>query len=895
MMRKKIVVRSAAAAVLAVAVAATAATLSNSTGRVGSRQSLLANGRLLAPAGRLVTVGNFPTGGAATPDGRFYWALSTGRGFQDIRIVDVAKRKVVQIVPIPGTSGGISMDAHRPIAYVSGVADSSHLDQQRPKLHGRAGDAIHVFSYDPRSGKAKFSRLISVPPPAGLPVPQGLVNVGGLEGPPQEFPPTNTTRVAWPDRLALSPDGKQLLVPLNLVDHAAIVDTASGATRYVAVGHYPYAAAILPDGKTGLVTNETSGTVSVIDLKAGRKTRDITVGANLSHPEAILVDKAGTRAFVTVTNSDKVSVINLATSTVEATLNLVHPTGLGSAPVALALSPDGSRLFVAEEGVDDLVVFAVPKARGAAGFTMIGRIPTADFPADVQVANGSLVYLAAKGLGTGPNPHGPNPTDKRNSDDKINSFSYLPSIVTGSVGLLPLPSDSEIRAMTKRASAQIVPSNAEAAPADTPLRPGGPIKHVFYIVKENRTYDQVLGDLGRGDSDPKLTLFGKKVTPNIHSLVNRFPLLDHLYANSEASIDGHFWSSAAGVSDYVHKNWFQNYGGRGRPYDFTYSVTWPGNGFLFDQAERDAISYFNYGEAIAGVVPFPDKDRSPADTLAVVQKYAHSDLGLGTQTGVGATPAGACYPNDASVETNQVTKQPVYDSTPPAGSPPQAESRYDCFARRFDTQLATSTVPAFNYMVLSNNHTVGTSPGKRTPQAMVADNDYGLGQVVDKISHSSIWNSSAIFVIEDDSQDGPDHVDAHRIPAAVISPFAAKGAVVHTRYDFLSVIRSMELILGMHPLGLFDALATPMYDAFTTKPLNIAPYTAILPTQSRSDLNKASSPSAALSASLDFTKLDQVDQKTLDEILWHSVYGESATPPAPGPNATKEQPSGDGD
>ena len=229
--------------------------------------------------------------------------------------------------------------------------------------------------------------------------------------------------------------------------------------------------------------------------------------------------------------------------------------------------------------------------------------------------------------------------------------------------------------------------------------------------------------------------------------------------------------------------------------------------------------------------------------------------------------------------------QQTWDSTPPAGAALLAESRYDCFASRFAAQTATGTVPAFNYMVVPNDHTVGTKVGKRTPQAMVADNDYGLGQIVDLISHSSIWSSSAIFVIEDDSQDGPDHVDAHRIPAAVISPYAAKGAIVHTRYDFLSVIRSMELILGMHPLGLFDALATPMYDAFTSKPLNAAPYAAIVPTQNRMALNTALSPGAALSDSLDFKGLDKIDQVTLDAILWRSVYGANATPPAPGPNA----------
>jgi DNA-binding beta-propeller fold protein YncE len=872
----------AVAAALAVTASGVAVARTARTSEVGPRTGLLQNGRLLHPAGELTTVGNFPTGGAVTPDGRFYWALSTGRGRHDIRIVDLDNGKVVQVLPVPGLSGGIAMDPRRATAYVSGVAETSHKDQQTKGRPGGAGDNVQVFDYDRRTGKAHFRSLIATPPPPGSPVPQGVVDVPGFEGPPQEFPPTNTKRVAWPDRLAVSPDGKTLLVPLNLADHAAIVDTATGAVRNVAVGHYPYGAAILRDGKTGLISNEAAGTVSVIDLAGGSKTADITVGPPLSHPEAVLADPHADRAFVTVTNSDQVVVLDTRSGEVATTLSLDRAAGLGSAPVALSLSPDGRRLYVAEEGADDLAVFTVPsKVDDRKGYALVGRIPTADFPADVQVTKHRLVYLSAKGLGVGPNPDGPSPLSPSNNDNAINTFRYLPSIVDGMVGRLPVPSDAQVRRMTPVADAQLAPSDPAKAPKDTPLRAGGPIQHVFYVVKENRTYDQVLGDVARGDGDPKLSLFGPKVTPNLHALTQRFPLLDHVYANSEASIDGHFWASAGSVSDYVHKNWFQNYGGRGRPYDFgVYSVTWPGNGFLFDQAQRDGISYFNYGEAIAGTVPLTDKDRTPEQTAQVLTKFAHSDLGLGMRGG-----AGHCYPNDADIESNAITQQMVFDSTPPAGAPTTAESRFDCFSARFDQQLATGTVPAFNYLVLPNDHTVGTTPGKRTPQAMLADNDYGLGQLVDKISHSSIWKSSAIFVLEDDSQDGADHVDAHRIPANVISPYTPAG-VVHQRYDFLSMIRSMELILGMHPLGLADALATPMYAAFSATPVNLAPYDAIVPAQDRMALNTAASPGAAESARMDFRTPDAVDQRSLDAVLWKSVHGSAAVPPPPGPGAS---------
>jgi len=907
--------RLVAAALLVAGMSTVAAAEPGDPSAAGTGSGLLPDGRRLHPAGTLVGVGNFPTGGAATPDGRFYWTVSTGRGYADIRIVSLEHPGVVQVVPVPGSSGGIAMDPRRPVAYVSGVADSSHLDQQRPGLPGRRGDVVHVFGYDPASGQAAETGVIPVPPPAGTP-------------PPQALPPGAVPATSWPDRLAVSPDGGTLLVPLNLADAAAVVDVATSAVRYVPTGRYPYGAAILADGRTGLVTNEASGTVSVVDLAAAEKVADVRVGAPLSHPEGIAVDPRAPRAYVALANSDQVAVLDTAAVTLERTLSVERPAGLGTAPVDVAVTPDGGRLLVAESGADEIAVFRLPgsapdpaeaatasvlahEAQAAAppgdgtdgaqtqpaagrvdgGFTLLGRVPTADFPAAVAVASpacpgqsarcATLVYLAAKGLGVGPNPDGPSPY--LTNDDNTHSFGYLPNLVSGDVGMLPFPTDGKIVGLTPVASQQLVPTGVGPPPPDTPLRAGGPIQHVFFVVKENRTYDQVLGDVHSGDGDPALTLFGRDVTPNTHALVDRFPLLDHTFADSEASVDGHFWTSAAKVSDYVHKNWFQNYAGRGRPNDFgIYAVSFPANGFLFDQADRQGISYLNYGEAVAGVVPLPDRDRDAAGTAALGRKLAHSDIG----PGLPPVTAGRCYPNDGSIAIDAVTGAPTWDSTPPPGADPRSESRFDCFRQHFTAQLAAGSVPAFNYLVLPNNHTVGTTPGLRTPAALVADNDYGLGQLVDLISHSPIWASSAIFVVEDDSQDGADHVDAHRIPAAVISPYTRPGAVVHTRYDFLSVTRSIELILGMQPLGLFDQLAAPMYDVFTPQPDNAAPFDALPPTVDRLATNTATAPDAALSRTLDFRTPDQIPQPVLDRVLWHAAHGTGSDPPPPGPNAS---------
>jgi hypothetical protein len=511
-------------------------------------------------------------------------------------------------------------------------------------------------------------------------------------------------------------------------------------------------------------------------------------------------------------------------------------------------------------------------------FGRIGTIPTASQPMAATVTPaGKLLYVSAKGVGVGPNPNGPRPDQPADSDDAIGSTQYLPLLVDGMAGIGAQPTDAQIVGMTPAADALIKPANAQQAPPDTPLRPDGPIKHVFFIVRENRTYDQVFSDDPRGDGDPKLNLFGEQVTPNAHALVQRFPLLDHVFANSEASIDGHFWTSAGSVPDYVNKNWFQNYAARGRPYDFpVYAVAWPDNGFLIDQAQKQGISYYNYGEAIAGNIPLPDRDRTAAENASVTQKYAQSDIGIG---------AGQCYPNDGSVGKDAISGAPVYDTVPPAGSPPNVRSRYQCFEQKLTAQLATGNVPTFNYMVLSNDHTRVLSAGAPTPRAMVADNDEGLGRIVDLISHSSIWASSAIFVVEDDSQDGADHVDAHRIPALVISPFAKPGAVVHSRYDFPSVLHSMELIMGMNPLGLHDALGVPMYDAFQSTPANAAPFSFVPAKISLTETNPSTGPGARASARLPKT-LDSIPQHVMDGLLWKSVHGWSAVPPPPGPNAS---------
>jgi DNA-binding beta-propeller fold protein YncE len=864
------------------------------TGRIGPAQKLLNNGRKLDPAGRMSgPLGNLPSGGALTANGRFLWTVSAGRGRNDIRIVEIEPSKrcrsgrkgracrraklrrvgrVVQTIPMPGASGGIAMSPDNRTAYVSGTPDSANKETTLgDAVPGKSGDVIHVFRYDGRTGKAERTGTIPVPPPSGSPAVQGLYDI------------TSNRRISWPQDLAISRDGHTLLAALNLADHAAIIDTGSKEVRYVKVGRFPYGAGISRDGKTGVISNEAAGTVSFVDLAGARVTKTVGVGEHLSHPQGIAMDPRRPRAYVAVNQQDQVTVLDLEKQAVEKTISLGRPEGRGVQPVALSVTPKGERLLVADAGENAIAVIDLDKDE------VTGRVPTADYPVGAWEVpkKRHWVWLSGKGLGTGANPDGPDPI-KENLPQNKGKYDpqYTPHLVIGRTGVITIPTAKRLRAYSARVEKAIRPTNAQAAPADTVIRPGGPIQHVFYIVKENRTYDQVLGDDPRGDGDPRLTLFGRQNTPNVHALAERFPLLDHVYANSEASIDGHFWTSAGTVSNYVVKAWHANYGDRKRPYDFgVYAVTWPSTRFIFDAAEKAGVSYFNYGEALAGTAPLPDVDRTQAENDEVTRKLVNADLG---QNG--------CYPNDASsggtdeiykLATGDRVPVEVYDSSLPAGAAVGAMSRYDCFERRFTQQLATGTVPQFNYMILANNHTAGTTPGKRTPQSMVADNDYAVGQVVELISHSSVWASSLILVIEDDSQNGADHVDAHRIPALAISPYARRGAVVSDRYDMLSFLATLEIVLGMKPMNVNDALATPLYNAFATKPDNGEPFDALLPPIDRTAKNPENAPLAELSR--EYVKgTDEAPQIILDRILWAAVHGEGSKPPPPGPNADPE-------
>jgi DNA-binding beta-propeller fold protein YncE len=837
--------------------------------RAGERTG---NGRKLDPAGRMTRVGTFPTGGAVTPDGRFYWAVDGGRHTAYVHIVNLKNGKEHQRLPIPGGDNGIAFSPDGRHAYVSGLEAEDPAQQELP---GAGGDVVHAYTVNTRSGLATENKPIALP--------NGRDGAAAADG----LPPSLGVK-DWPEGLAITPDGKTLLVVLGQADQLAIIDLASGNTHLADVGRYPYAVAADPHRARAYVSSERDGSVSVIELPSGRTISRIAVGggrgAPYAHAEGLAIDPVRDRLYVAVTDRDLLAVIDTHTLKAERFVDVGRPPlPIGVAPVSIAVSPDGRTAYVADAGEDTVTaVGLVARARhkgyhSRKAFTVIGRIPTAAYTTDVSVTPDGkrLIWLSARGLGTGPNGQ------KQNID----------TLLEGRAGVLTRPTDRGLAALTARADKALIPTNRTDPPIGTVVRPDGPIKHVFYVVKENRTYDQILGDDARGHGDPRLLMFGDNntppptggVTPNVHELVREFPLLDSVYANSEESTEGHKVTSSAYANNYTQRKVASGRGRKGDPDIFPIGV--PPNAAIFDQAVRQGVSFRVFGEFGGGNNPFADDTRP---TYLPVQ--------LNTDPAYPSQVQGTCLavplpnPLRCSADAAPFVSTRAGHSTSGAIA---AQSRMGIFQDQFLAQSAVGAVPTFTYMILFNNHTNGTTPGFYTPKANVADNDLAVGQLVDLVSHSPIWDSSAIFVLEDDSQDGADHVDAHRIPALAISPYTRRGAVIHSRFDQLSFLRTAEILVGLKPRHLAEALAVPLFGAFTGQPSNAEAYSALTPQVDMTARNTGASPNAKLSQRLPLNGPDRISQRELDRLLWQDVHGVHAQPPPSGPNASAEDDEGE--
>ena len=766
-------------------------------------------GWAVTPVGKQVTLGDRPYGLALSPNGHFALASNDGQSTQSLQVIDAASGAVVQTIPYAGdeaVSFGIAFAPNGSKVYVSGGGNNK----------------IRVFSI---SGETLTEQSSIVLPP----------------GPTRPF---FGDKAPYPDGLAISPDGSRLYVANNLGDSMSIVNTATGATvATTPVGRNPYTVALSGDGKTAYVSDWGGNTVSVVDAATGAAKGSIAVG---THPSAMTLDAGAGRLYVANSDSDNVSVIDTATNGVLQTIDLAPYPGaqVGASPNALALTADGKTLYVANAGDNDVGVVDLPEGQVA------GLIPTAWYPTGLALsADGKTLYVAnAKGLGAGPNGTGPSP----NGDQPPNQ--YVGSMIKGTLSIIDLPRNAgQLQKLTEQvihADGFNQPGKLEGGGAQSvvPIKPGSssPIKHVIYVIKENRTYDQQFGSLGKGNGDPSLNLFGEESAPNQRALARRFVTLDNIYAASEVSADGWNWSTQAYANTYNQKNWPADYadGDRNRGYDFEGGNTAvnvaknTADSFIWDRLADAGISFRNYGYHATGTVPALVDPTEP--NLAANSDLLFAGFNL------------------------KVTDQ----------------SRIAEWLKEFSAYKAAGHLPTVEFVRLPSDHTAGTAPGFPTPRAMVADNDLALGKLVDAVSHSGFWKSTAIFVIEDDAQDGPDHVDAHRTAAQVISPYTQTGKVDSTFYSTVSMLRTMELILGISPMTQFDAQATPMTASFTVKP-DFHAFDAITPAQSLTQPNTFRTVMAKTSAKLDFASADEAPTGVLNESIWKSVKGAASQMPGP--------------
>jgi YVTN family beta-propeller protein len=680
--------------------------------------------------------------------------------------------------------------------------------------------------------------------------------------------------------VAVSSDGTKVYVAENntarhtdLNGVLFVLDVATGQQLHaVPVPGFPYAVAALSVGPNAdakvYVSSERDGVVAVVDPRRGAVLRTIRTGSN---PAALLLDRSQKRLFVANAGSDTVSIVDTALDRVTDTI-LVRPNDMrglpGATPMGMALSPDESRLYVALADMNAVAVVDL------AGKGLKGYIPTGWYPTSVALSADGVALLVANGKGTQPR----NPNHKPAGPDGLWG-QYVPNIIEGSVSRMAVPSDAALQGETL----SVLANNRIAVARQTRLKNPG-IKHVFYIIKENRTYDQVFGDLPQGNGDASMCLFPRDVTPNQHALAERFGLFDNFYCCAEVSADGWNWSVSGMANEYVVRNSMYNYSGRGRSYDFEGTnngtpvdliglpdVARAPGGYIWEQCLKHGVSIRNYGFFVSDIGP-EEKDRNGK---SLASPNAALKLALEKHTDTNFLQYDLSY---ADSDAWLLHNCPAPTQKRGFGER-NAPSRVAAWKAEFDEYVRKGNLPSFIMIRLPRNHTAGTSAGMSSPRAMVADNDYAVGQIIEAISRSPYWSKSAIFILEDDAQAGHDHVDAHRSPALVISPYSRRSAVDSRFFNTDSMLRTMELLLGLPPMCQYDAVA-PVMDCFTPKPDNAEPYTAILPgRQIVAEVNGKTAYKADVSARLNFAEADAVPDALLNNILWHAIKGLDAPEP----------------
>lgn len=758
-------------------------------------------------------------------------------------IVDLEQLRVSQRVPVREAFYGLSFSKDGKRLFCSGAGD----------------EVIHEYRFE--NGILSSERQLALRDPKQRAIPAGLVvnragtalyvaNVWGHRVTSVTLrPETNVMDIvlgAEATALAAAP-----VAPSSDPDTAAVTKRAE-ASLYPSqpADTYPYTCVLDEKGGRLYVSLWAQAAVAVVDLKSQKV---MALWPAEDHPCEMVLTRSGKHLFVANANRNTVSLYDTQSGEVIETIwAALHPQSPpGSTPNSLALSPDQSRLFVANADNNNVAVFDVSRPGKARS---LGFIPVGWYPTSVRVTPDGRRLLVANGRGMSSraNPKGPQPGVRRPAGTTV---EYIGGLFKGTLSVIELGSPAEferqMRTYTTEAyrCSPLQPDSVVKAPrsADNPvpLKPGDPtpIKYCLYIVKENRTYDQVLGDMPEGKGDPKLCLFPERVTPNHHELAREFVLLDNFYVNSEVSADGHEWSMGAYATDFVKKSWPLSYGHNrtGKypyPSEGNFPIAAPSGGYLWDRAREAGVTYHSFGEWVAN----------------------------------GRTPS---EPGRAKAKSLEGHFDPWFRSFDMNYPDVKRAERYISELKRFE---AEGEMPRLQIIRLPNDHTAGTAANALTPTAHLGDNDLALGQIIEAVTHSKFWPQTAVFILEDDAQNGPDHIDAHRSVAYVISPYTRRGVVDSTMYSTTSMLRTIELILGLKPMTQHDAAARPMYNCFQAQ-ADLRPYKALPANVDLTERNRANAWGGNLPMNLAVE--DAADDLLLNEVIWRSVKGAGNPMPAP--------------
>jgi DNA-binding beta-propeller fold protein YncE len=897
-------------------------------------QNLPTSKQLLEPVpGEPVRLNSLPMGIAASPDGHYLAILNAGYGTyesqyaQSIALLDTQTGKLRDF-PELRTRLNAPQTFYQGIAF---SADNKHLYASLDSLTapeagnpGQTGNAIAVYALE--DGVLVAERLI--------PVPLQQLAAGKVQNALGKALQAGAA-IPAPAGIALVANRgrhEQLLIADEFSDDALLIDTVTAevvhrfdlSTTSTVPAAFPISVAATRDGRRGFVALWNGSAVAELDLRSGRVLARLpllpprSATAPGSHPAALALSPDEKTLYVALANRDMVAAVAL--QGIRLRVRAMFDTRLpgqelfGAIPDAVAVSTDGRRLYAANTSSDAVAVFDLAHERAGAKGTAapvrpLGFIPTEWYPTALAVRQQKLYVATAKGSGTGANVDAQWVVDAVPQSHR--AHAYIGTLLYGSLATIDLAeAEKRLGALTR----EVEVSNLMAATQQhVNFRNGGhPIKHVIYIIKENRTYDQIFGDLGAGDGDSSLTMYGKNVTPNQHKLALQFGVLDNFHDSGEVSGNGHVWSTAGITSDYTEKTWQQTYRGSERHYDFEGVVAGaypiqqkipdvdePASGYLWGNFARHGKSLYHFGEFIStkfcddsGEAP-KDPPAAEGTPVSTGTGCARSHVRLGEQVpqnyGGGKSPWPWLVP---LILKNVATKPELEGHFDPLfpdfnlSFPDQL--RAEEFLAQFrkwagDRERGTDTLPNFVMLRLPNDHTAGTRAGMPRPRASVADNDLAVGRVVEAVSHSAYWDDTALFILEDDAQDGADHVDAHRSIALIVSKFSPHGAkpmVDNTFYTTVSVVRTMEDLLGVPPMNNNDATAPllgPLFGGVGDQP----PFEAEYENRDNGmiyEMNSAHAPGARQSDRMDFSHADKADPRLLNVILWRDAMGTKPLP-----------------